>query len=84
MQKLQQAVAPRGAKAGCEIRNRPVRQIAGQAIQQRIAEPPGRRRLRRHRSRANHQLELIQQADQPQCIGRLMLSIGINNQDERA
>ena len=80
MQEFDQTVAPRRAESRREIGNRPFVQVTGEPVQQRIAEPSRRRRLRGRRSRTDHQLIFVQLAHQPDRVG----GVGVGRRHRRS
>jgi hypothetical protein len=79
-----QVFAARAAKAGRQIGNRTSREIAGQPIQQVIADPSSDGRLRLRSTRADDQVVLAETLYEPAGIGWRMLAVGIDDEDELA
>ena len=84
VQELEQALAPRGAESGRQVGNRLLGQVAGDPVQRRVADPPRRARLRVRRPRANDEVVRVEMRDQPDRVVRLMLAVGVDDQDECA
>ena len=84
MQELEQAVAPGRAEARREIGDPLFGQVTGDAVQQRVAQTPGRGCLRSIGSRADDEIVRTQVRDEPDRVGRRVLPVGVDDQHVRA
>ena len=80
-----QRVAPRRAKAGRQIGNRALGQIAREPIERSRCRPDGAApACARRGARADDQVVLVQVRHEADCVGGLVLSVSVEDEHELA